>query len=283
LDIQRKLHKIPTEQHEFIALWQVTSENSNSEKNIFLTHGTYSNRKVLLPIAEYLAKNGYQCWIMEWRNHGKSSPSKVKRNFELIGKIDLPITFNCLFNQLKINNLNCVMHSGGGIVISICLLHYPELLSKFNRMVFFGTQTHFAAFNFKNEAIISIGKMMCNIMGYSPGKWVGSPHNEDKFFMNQWFDWNLKKRFVGIEGRDYEKELYKIQIPILSVCGGGDKFIAPPSACKKYLDAFQNPQNRLLLCSKKTGFKEDYNHSRLIQSRNAKAEIWEKALDWLRQ
>jgi len=75
----------------------------------------------------------------------------------------------------------------------------------------------------------------------------------------------------------------KIKIPILSICGGGDTFIAPKEGCEKFLNAFQNPKNKLLYCTKSNGYKEDYNHSRILQSRNSKAEIWNIALGWLKE
>lgn len=281
MNIQHSLHKVPTEQNEYIALWKISGENSEPSKNVFLTHGTFSDKRVLVPIAEYLAQNGYNSYIMEWRNHGASSPSKVKRNFELIGKLDLPIVFKYLLNQLNINHLYIVTHSGGGIIASIFLVHHPEFLPKIKNAVFFGCQAFGAANNFKNYAQILIGNYVTALLGYSPAKWVGSPHNEDYFFMKQWNDWNLTGKFLGEDGIDYEKELSKIKIPILSICGGGDKLIAPKDGCEKFLNTFQNPKNRLLFCSKANGFREDYNHSRILQSRNSKAEIWDKALEWI--
>ena len=281
ITLHHQLYQVPTEQNEYIALWQITTEKSQADKNVFLTHGTFSNRKVILRIAEYLADNGYQSWIMEWRNHGESSPSKAKLNFEIIGKRDFPIVFDYLENTWGIQKYDCVTHSGGGISWSIFLINHPQYLSKFNRAVFFGCQAFGAADNFKNYAQIFIGKYVTALLGYSPAKWVGSPHNEPYFFMKQWNDWNLQGKFLGENGIDYEKEMDKIDIPILSICGGGDKLIAPKVGCKKFLDAFQNPKNKFLYCAKSTGFREDYNHSRVLQSRNSRAEIWDIALDWL--
>ncbi len=281
METQEELLKVKTEGKEYIALWKISSPKSEGAKNIFLNHGTFSDRRICLSISQYLATKGYNCWIMEWRNHGHSSPSNKKINFENIGTDDYLIVFKYLFNTLKVSNLDCVMHSGGGICLSIFLAANPKYISKFNRIVFFGSQAYGAAYNYKNYAKTLIGKYVSALLGYSPAKMFGRPHNEDHFFMKQWYDWNLTKKFIGMNGVDYEKELPKIDIPILSICGKGDDYIAPKEGCELFLNAFQNSKNKLLFCSIENGFKEDYNHSRLLQSRNSSAEIWPLVADWL--
>jgi len=280
---KEQLHKVKTEGNEFIALWKISSPNSIASKNIFLSHGTFSDRRICLSIAQYFAEKEYNCWIMEWRNHGASSPSNKKINFENIGTDDYPIVFEYLINNLNISHLNTILHSGGGICLSIFLATNPKYISKFNRVVFFGSQAYGAAYNFKNYLKTIAGKYVSALLGYSPAKFFGRPHNEDHFFMKQWYDWNLTKKFIGMNGVDYEKEMPKITIPILSICGKGDDYIAPKEGCELFLNAFKNPKNKLLFCSIENGFKEDYNHSRLLQSRNSSAEIWPIVADWLNE
>ena len=72
-----------------------------------------------------------------------------------------------------------------------------------------------------------------------------------------------------------------IDFPILAINGAGDKNIAPRQGCEDFLNAFENPKNKFLFCSVAGGYKEDYNHSRIMHSRNAQAEIYPKVLDWI--
>lgn len=99
--------------------------------------------------------------------------------------------------------------------------------------------------------------------------------------MKQWFNWNLSQKFLGKGDFDYQKEMPKINFPILSICGEGDTFIAPVQGCQKFLDAFQNPQNQLLFCGKSTGYLENYSHDRILHSSSARKEIWPKVLEWI--
>ena len=113
---------IPFKQSATLALWKVDGETSVEGKNVFLTHGTFSNRKICLGISEFLVKNGCTCWILEWRNHGASSNLSEPYNFEIIGKEDVKAAFDYLFVQQKIKEIDCVTHSGGAISLTMHLL-----------------------------------------------------------------------------------------------------------------------------------------------------------------
>ena len=95
--LTENLKFVSTKDNVQIAIWhifdsekqQYLSNNSTYRaQNIFLTHGTFSDKKTCLKIAEYLATLGHHCYIMEWRGHGASSTSKDKFNFETIATYD---------------------------------------------------------------------------------------------------------------------------------------------------------------------------------------------------
>lgn len=276
-----ELIKLDINTKEHIALWKISNEASDTTRNIFLTHGTFSNRKVCMGIADFLVEAGYTCWIMEWRNHGDSSKVKAKFNFETIANEDIKIAFNYLFNILEIEKIDCVTHSGGGICLTIALVEYPEYRSKIETITLFGCQSFGAVNSWRNHFKVQIGKWGGFLLGFLPARLVGSPENEPYHLMKQWFNWNLSWSFVGDTGIDYQENMRRIYIPVLSICGLGDTFIAPESGCRKFLYSFGNLDNQLLVCGKETGFKEDYNHGRVLHSRAAREEIYPIVLDWL--
>ena len=57
-----------------IAVWKIAndveSNQVNQGQNILLIHGTFSDKRVSLGVAGYLARLGHSCYIMEWRGHG---------------------------------------------------------------------------------------------------------------------------------------------------------------------------------------------------------------------
>ncbi len=279
--IREELIKLATKTDEYLALWKIYGNESVSPKNVFLSHGTFSNRKVCMGISTFLVEKGYTCWILEWRNHGDSSETKQPFNFESVGTEDFLIAFEYLFNGIKIRTLHCITHSGGGVCLTMFLIQNPSYISKIRSIAMFGCQAFGAAHNLRNYTKILLGKWIAYLSGGIPARKTGSPHDEDYFMMKQWFDWNLSKKFMGKNNFDYQTLMPKITVPILSVAAKGDTFIAPKAGCEQFLNAFKNPKNRLLFCSKENGFKENYNHSRILHSKNSRAEIYPIVLEWM--
>ena len=280
--INNELITLKTKDNEYIALWKVFPEKKELNKHIFLTHGTFSNKNICMGIAKYFSESGYTCWIMEWRNHGNSSQTQKDFDFETIALFDLKTVFEYLFNISGISKIDCITHSGGGICLSMFLIKNPVYLSKLNRITMFSCQAFGAAFSRKNYYKILYSKIFSRILGFVPGKIIGlGPHNESYNTMKQWFNWNLNKNFKGTDDYNYLSEMTTIKIPILSICSKGDTMIAPKEGCIDFLNAFDNSANELLFCSKENGFKENYDHSRIILSKNSSNEIWPRVLEWI--
>lgn len=276
--IKEELIALETEDHVKIALWKIYTVTSS--KNIFLTHGTFSDKKIVLGIAEYFANLGYTCWIMEWRNHGNSSKTTQKFNFETISSFEIKTTFNYLINTLQLKGIHCITHSGGGIILTMFLIKNKEYITYINSISLFACQAFGARKN--NYLKLILGKYAAYLYGHLPAKLLRlGTYNETYYTMKQWFDWNINAKFIGGNSFNYLKKMEQINIPILSICGGGDKFIAPIQGCSMYLDGFKNKANKLIVCSKENGFKEDYNHSRVLLSKNASNEIWKLVLSWI--
>jgi len=188
--MKEQLYNINTQDNLSIALWKLNSEKV-SNKHIFMTHGTFSNKKICDGIADYLTTKGFTCWIMEWRNHGKSSKSEHKFNFETIAKYDLKSTFDFLFNIQNIKNISCLAHSGGGIILTMFLINNPSYNSKITSITLFGVQAFGAGNKLLNRIKIVSSKYLTALLGKVPAKTVGSTeHSESYYTMKQWFDWN---------------------------------------------------------------------------------------------
>ena len=279
--MKEELIKLDIGTGAFLALWKYTDPDTSVDKNILLTHGTFSNKRVLQGISEFFVSKGFTCWVFEWIGHGDSSKASEPYNFESIGLKDFQVVFSYLFEECEIPRVDCIVHSGGGIALSIALIESPKFKVKINSITMFGSQAFGAAYTNLKFLRIFIGKYCTYVLGIVPAKLIGGIENESYFMMKQWFDWNLSKNFIGTNGSDYKPKLSEIRIPILSIAGGGDRFIAPYEGCLEFIDSFENAANQIILCSRDNGFRENYNHARLIHSRNAVKEIYPLVLDWI--
>ena len=281
--MKEALIKLKSNEGHELALWEISEPEIPTHHNIFMTHGTFSDKRICRGIATYLAKKGYACWIMEWRGHGASTLPKEKYNFETIAKKDIPVAFDYLFNDLNIKELSTVLHSGGGAIITMFLIHNQQYISKVKSITMFGTQTTGTANSLKNHIMLFIGKYVTALLGHSYASKFGRPHDETYFMMKLWYDWNLSKRFLGENDFDYDAQLSKITIPIFSIHGKKDTFVAPKSGSEQFLNAFPNPKNKFISCGKDNGYSEDYDHGRVMLSRNAEKEIWPQVLNWIEE
>lgn len=281
--LKEKLYTIKTEDGVNIALWKLNLEKELN-RHIFLTHGAFSNRKIFNGMASALTEKGFTCWVMEWRDHGESSQVEKKFNLETVAKYDLNASFDFLLHKMKLKSVDCLTHSGGGIALTMFLIKNPSYKAYINSITMFGVQAFGAGTKLKGKARILVGKYFAAILGKVPAKSAGSTENSETYYtLKQWFDWNLNHNFKGENGFDYLKKMPNIHIPILSICAKGDNFIAPKKGCEEFLNAFKNDENKLYFCSKENGNLEDYNHSRIILSRNSVKELSPLVLNWINE
>lgn len=262
-----------------LKLWCLS--HSDNKNHVFLTHGTFSNKSICLGIAKYLFENGFNCYILEWRNHGESEKISKDFNFETIALFDIKVGFEYLTKQLNIDKFHAITHSGGGICLTMFLINYPDYQKNIKSMTLFSCQAFSLNNSLKNQLKLILSKRLTQLLGYIPGKKLKlGPENESFYTMMQWFDWNINKNFHGYQ-LDYYPLMPTIKIPIFSISGENDLFISPAFACQSFLEAFENPLNIYKCYGKSFNNLENYNHARIIKSKNASKEIYPEVLNWL--
>lgn len=281
--IQQEIISIKTDDDVQLAVHKIFSSGQTINEHILLTHGMFSNKKICLGVAKYLANEGFICWILEWRNHGDSAKVDSSFNLETIAFQDLRATILYLVYEIKIPSFHCVTHSGGGISLTMLLSQNPSFQVHIKSITLVACQAYGAASSIWQKNRLTISKAFTFLLGFVPAKQLGlGEHQESYFMMKQWFDWNLNQHFKSqAQDIDYREILPKIKTPIYFVCGGGDQFIAPTYGSQIFMNEFQNPQNKLQEFSIKNGHLENYNHSRILLSRNAAKEIWQTISNWI--
>ncbi len=252
---------------------------------IVLTHGTFSNHRSCLGLANYLAGQGFACWLFEWRGHGDSGRNGFIHSFDDVAEQDVPAILDAVSQRSGQTALHWIGHSGGGLIVTMWAARNPELAQRRLRsMVLIGSQA--------TAAVASLSHRLA-VLGYdwllrwrrvapSRAKSVG-PEAESALLMRQWCQWNLRRRFDSLAGFDYLAGLANVDLPVLGVAGSGDTFIAPVAGCEALVKAFGGNDARLELFGLATGAREDYSHNRLLLSRNASQEIWPRIADWLKR
>lgn len=278
MKINNTIH-LTTQDQEVITLYRV---GDNGDEICFLTHGTFSDKRVCLGLANYLKDKGLTCYILEWRGHN-SFKAKEPFNFETVALYDFYTAFDYLCHQLNLKKIHTITHSGGGICMSMFLIRHPRFKNYIKSMTMVACQSFGAVFNYQSYFRILIFKYLNKIVGYIPAKKLKlGVINENYHTMQLWYDWNLSKKFISqIDGMDYAYHLGEISIPIYCICGSGDKVIAPTIGCYKFFELFNGDDKKFQEFGIENGSLEDYSHSRIMISKNAKVEVWENIASWI--
>ena len=293
--ITETLALVTTKDGEQIAVWKIYNSVKSSAivkgQNVLLTHGTFSDKRVCLGIANYLANCGHNCYIMEWRGHGNSSVPKQKFNFETVALYDIDATLHYLLAELQLDNIHCVTHSGGGICLTMCLIQNEHYVNKISSISMVACQAYGAVINPKSYLKITSIKAITRLLNYVPAKrFKLGIVNESYHMMSQWFNWNLQQNFKSSLAQedshynknfDYRQLMSKVTTPIYGISAQGDNVIAPPRGCEIFFSDFDNSANSFRKFSVANGDLENYNHSRVILSSNAAKEVWPTIAAWI--
>jgi len=241
---------------------------------VIITHGTFSNASICQELAKFLNKEGFDCWIYEWSGHGRSEFGDFKPDAEDYALCDVPSVIKAVQTETKQKKCIWVAHSGGGFLPLMYMARNNDRQKEIQALVALGSQTTGAGKTFFHKIGIILVRIIMRLFGQMPGPLFGlGPENERMGFMPQWCRWNWTGKWRGYDKFDYLEAMKKITIPALCIAGGNDK-IAPPGGCYELFSTLNSRNKKFILCSKKNGFAEDYNHPRLMASQNAQNEIW---------
>lgn len=248
---------------------------------VILAHGTFSNHRSCIGLANFLAKKGYSCWIFDWRGHGKSDRPRTPHTFDDIAMLDVPAVIDAVTSRSS-DRVFWLGHSGGGLILLMWMARFPHLAAHHIKgLIMLASQATGAAISMRNRALISAIDWLLRWRTSAPGHWLHiGPEPESASLIRQWCRWNLTRSFSSQDGFDYEKAISQAHLPVLAFAGAGDRFVAPPCACHAFASKC-GTDVEFHFCSKQQGFREDYTHNQLILSRNASVEIWPLVSRWL--
>jgi len=272
---------IKGENNSRIALYRYVNSSSESPP-IILTHGTFSNALICAKLAEFLNSNGFDCWVYEWSGHGLSEYGQLYPDAEEFALNDVPNVIDAVLSEAKTNACIWVAHSGGGFLPLIYMARNQHLQHEIKTIAGIGSQTTGAGGTWMGKLTTIVVPMLIQILGKMPGPLFGlGPEDEVSGFLSQWCRWNRSGQWIGKDGFDYDAAMKNIHIPTVLISGAKD-VIAPPRGCQRMFESLGSIENKYFVCSKATGYMEDYTHPRLMASQNARAEIWPIILEFIR-
>jgi alpha-beta hydrolase superfamily lysophospholipase len=114
---------------------------------VLMLHGTMENGKIFYTesgkgLACFLAENGFDVYVADFRGKGLSSPPLATNanhgQWELINQ-DIPLFIDFVKNRTK-QKLHIVSHSWGGVLLKGYLAKQPTKVNDIGRLLFFVTK-----------------------------------------------------------------------------------------------------------------------------------------------
>jgi len=259
-----------------------TNSNQKAPVPVVLAHGTFSNNRSCRGLAQYLARQGFDCWILDFQGHGESEKPCVAPDFETMYLEDTDAILSALNRLYPESSVHWIGHSGGGLAALMYFSRYPERQSSMGKFVSLASQATHAGIKPLNRWAIGVSSFITRILTFAPGKLFKiGPENEFADVMQQWFRWSLDKRWIGSDGFDYEDALSHFSLPWQCFAGKGDTFIAPVAGCRHLFELAGSDHKEFHFCAKNEGYREDYTHARIVSSSGAAKDIWPMIADWL--
>lgn len=250
---------------------------------VILTHGTFSNHRSCLGLAQKLAEDGFAPWILDWRGHGRSAAPAAPATLDDVAMYDIPAAVAAVKTVEKQDKVSLVGHSGGGLAMAMWMARNPEpAREQVHGLVLIAAQSTGAAWTGRNRTLITLIDVFLRMTRSAPGHLLKiGPEPESSALMRQWCKWNLTRNFLGLDGFNYLQQLQEVMVPVLALSGAGDRFIAPSSGCRQIADAFGGRDVQFLECGLAAGHSEDFTHDRLLLSKPASVQIWPMVSNWL--
>lgn len=286
-------HYIPTVSKNLLHLREFSSR-SNPIGTILFIHGSIENGRIFYSkkgegIAPYLASKGFQCFVLDLRARGKSTPS-LHENFnfnqnEMLVE-DFPVVFEFI-RGFSGGPISLISHSWGGVLLNTFLLKFPKWIPQIRSMVHVSSKRRISVINLQRVFYIdlmwtALGSLLLYSKGYLPKDWYG-PEGESRGTLKDTQKWVYSKDWIDPTDKENYRSLAKKEKlpPALYLTGKADKCLGHIRDVTAFArESGHNPEDILYL-SKETGFKQDYDHINILTSKLALEDHFPKIYHFL--
>ncbi|SNR94353.1 alpha/beta fold hydrolase [Pseudomonas segetis] len=254
---------------------------------VILLHGSFSNRRFwyspkCIGLGPYLARAGFDVWIVEMRGHGLSPRNQnyVSNRVSDYARYDLPAITRFVHEQNP-QPVHWLGHSLGGTTIAAALGGRYLDESMIASVALFGSQVSRNYWPLKIPPLVwGIKLLLKRFRVLSGSRLKRGPEDEPIGVILESLRWyGLFARFG--DGRDdWWAGLTEVQLPVLAVSAQGDDQ-DPAWACQRLFEQFASPCKEFLCLGKEQGFSSDFGHIEMLVSKAAQGEVWPRVEQWL--
>ena len=298
---------------------------ARSDTPVILCHGLGANAGDMdlsgeVSLARYLARKGFDSWVLELRGRGRSSrPARWSRRFgwgwtfDHFVELDLPAAIDHVLEATGVDQVHWVGHSMGGMVMYVYL--QGEGAAKVRSLSAIGSPAIIPKGQ-ANRLLARLGLALprgllpclpLDLLGRLIAPFMGFIRLFLRGFANgpnltaqtarqalasgvagvsggvllQFADWVVSGEIRSADRQILYSEGYdRIRTPCLFVGGSKDR-LAPVDSLRPAYEAASSPMNRFVVVGKEEGCSADYGHGDLTIGRHAARDVFPLVEEWL--
>ena len=255
---------------------------------VVLLHGSFSNRRFWysprgIGLGAHLARAGFDVWIAEMRGHGLSPRNQAYKHNTVAdyARYDLPAIAAFVCEQ-SAQIPHWIGHSLGGITLAAALGGgYLDEHSAASTALF-GSQISRIYWPLKVPPLEWGSRLLLKGFHHISGsRFKRGPEDEPIGLALESLRWHRLFGRFGDAEHDWWAGLAESRVPLLAVSAAGDQQ-DPVWACRKLYEQVGAQPRCFLELGRANGFSSDFGHVEMLVSKEAQAEVWPLAEQWLR-
>ncbi len=269
-------------------------------KPVLMVHGAIEDSHIFYSesgrgLAPFLAKQGFDVYVADFRGHGSSAPAISKESrygqYEMICE-DFPAMMQAVHHERGNIPVSVVAHSWGGVIVSSALARFPDIRDSVSSLVYFGSKRVVRARNIQKFLKIDLmwklfGSILSYLYGYLPARRFSmGADNETLGYFREGRQWIRPGRWTDPrDGFDYEAAAGGALFPpALFIAGAGDKCLGFPGDVKAFMAEHGKEQPfQYLLLSKENENLLDYGHIDMLVGESAARDHFPQIAHWLQK
>jgi pimeloyl-ACP methyl ester carboxylesterase len=293
--MQQKSIYIPVSDHK-LHLRHICQDEAGAP--VLMLHGTIENGRIFYSrsgkgLACYLAKQGFNVFVADFRGRGQSQPCiKESPNHGQTECIieDIPSFINSVYQQSE-QKVHIICHSWGGVMLASTLVRFPELTQKVASIVCFGTKRQITVWNWERVLKISFAwKWLAPKLGKNKG-YLDAPRLklgsdcETYLSIRHSIQWITPGDWIDPEDNFNYAEAAKgfNWPPTWHITGIKDHALGHSKDVGLFIEECNNHTAKFSLLSKSTGNKVDYDHINILTHPFAEGDHFPLVTAWLKQ
>lgn len=272
---------------------------------VFMFHGFAEDGRIYhgghyKGLAHFLARQGYDCYVVDWRGKGGSWPTvSAYQDYSLQYLIleDIPAVWRFLNSLCNGSPAICITHGFAAPMLLSAIARYPEMIQDIDAMVHFGPYRALSQARWRQRWAIkllwgSFSQKWFKRLGYLPVKRLGfGTANEPLSFYFDKARWCLgeessKPAWVDAEdGFDYAGAFASSLVlpPSLYFAAHPQSAWGAADEVKAFIQELASHDARLIVLAAGKGSESDFDFVSMLTSGQAEQQHFPELIQWLRR